>query len=662
MTSPFVSSNPTPSTSPETQSKTSRPGFHYPYSDEEDDDSDSISRDTSLEIMATPPQARYNQGERTVAESFESMSVLLEDTIAHGESQVNQTNSEAGVGQQAQVHLGADKSHPIDLEDDDTDFQIESDSDVEAPDELPSTFESLRSSQSIRLSYNAEPVTTSINTPAAEQASSTAAIEDDSDYITFTPTTSEVELSEVDSASESENSSSEEDFSDDYSDEETPEEVSVLQVGTNIQFVTQSNGNSTAPGSFRPVVQVINESFRGPAPNLVPADNTQLRVSNLLQPDSQGSSYHTAPAPFDTSKLYVVPETQWGPTPRAPSPSDAALVKPPQPLRPQNPFNSPYGSLLYHTENLRTPLSGANKDGCDSSCPGGSTHTFGEEHAYATTSATHNRPFVYHAEDLMSPHPTNYEDGPFATRNLAEVGNNSSKISPSEIFLLGSQGPIDRSSLPIIMDPWQHVEFNSNALNNQIQNIQATDTVTYMQSILHAQSGASTLRQEPELRNHRHQRLSRVPISDIVNKPSAQDESPKCGLKRKAAALQETENPGSVSLDISMQTILTQDTEALDGSQGSIFHDAQPRDNVSAHDSLSDISQQSPVAATETIAVVQQDERPAKRVKTSRRTSRPFRAFVTGMVVGCATLAGVAAAFIANIPDPVRDEALAELF
>ena len=152
-------------------------------------------------------------------------------------------------------------------------------------------------------------------------------------------------------------------------------------------------------------------------------------------------------------------------------------------------------------------------------------------------------------------------------------------------------------------------------------------------------------------------KTSKLPISDIVNDSGNSMQSVSRGLKRKA---EEMVSLGAADEPNDHQEI--ENTSTSQDTQESALPDAQPREDIVASETaLPEVLE--PIADTTSSAPsTEQGRFTRKRVKLSSNSSRPVRAFVSGVLVGCITLAGACAAFIATIPDAVREEAVHECF
>ena len=128
---------------------------------------------------------------------------------------------------------------------------------------------------------------------------------------------------------------------------------------------------------------------------------------------------------------------------------------------------------------------------------------------------------------------------------------------------------------------------------------------------------------------------SRLPISDIVNETANATHFFEACRKRKADHISAVEDEGH--------------------GQSDNVQDAQPRTGLMASGSFADTFLQSTASSGDEVA--DEDRQPAKKkVKTSSKSPGRLGAFVSGMLIGSLSLAGAFAAFVATIPDSVKDE------
>ena len=147
-------------------------------------------------------------------------------------------------------------------------------------------------------------------------------------------------------------------------------------------------------------------------------------------------------------------------------------------------------------------------------------------------------------------------------------------------------------------------------------------------------------------------KLSKLPISDIVNDAPNQSDTSARSLKRKADEMTNNDAAESTMLGRSQ----AQSIPNL--SQESALPDAQPRENLPV--TCEQLSQGLMIQSTPKIiphGISNSVKGPArKKARTSPRRSGRVGAFVSGVLVGGLSLAGAFAAFVATIPDSVKDE------
>ena len=148
-------------------------------------------------------------------------------------------------------------------------------------------------------------------------------------------------------------------------------------------------------------------------------------------------------------------------------------------------------------------------------------------------------------------------------------------------------------------------------------------------------------------------KASKLTISSLVNEPTGHNGDNSGSLKRKA---------DEMITDVEVMvcnTLSSPKSSSIDKSQVLDLQDIQP--SYTRNDREGAVSQE----YTESTSLITQarasdvSEGPArKKVKTAAKRSGLTGAFVTGMLVGGLSLAGAFAAFVATIPDSVREEVL----
>ena len=701
-------SNPTPITSPENQNKISKPGFHFPYGGEdEDEDSsdDNVSRELSVEIIDSPPPrdivksipqqtpasmkepAPTATGVEIVA-SHEVRSDLDKAALGLGPQPGNLprsvfpglpawTSPSAPIGSGAPEvfdltktaskepqasapsinYVGSSQANPIDLEmaNPDTQPEIVSDSDDEPPEILPTSQASLHALPTISFkdpfryysAMNLPPKTTVASTSTVQKE--TVSVRKETDTVQKkTPDAIKPEASVPDSEADSSDAdsgysvlgadmysvdSSERNWSDDISEAEQDSERAQSSPASGVKL----NGKAVAQCSDPP------SSFRH-APEIM-VQRCQLQAAPW-PPRMAISSPITAGGDKD------IPSTQWIPAARAPSPSDAALVRPPH-TRPSRPGESQFRHHLHDRDSTTYPWFQSRLQELRQNDDTG----LDRMPIPWAENASSNPSLNYHGFpsdqyiDPMDRFLPRYDDGPFAGwpysppmhQDLSGNFTESSKSYSTDIprnQMMSNPCFYSQASYGLNLD-WRR----SN------QKLEPADVPTTGQTAEHTM--ASTPVGKSNHNDALENKPSKLPISDIVNDATKQDGGHARNLKRKADDM--TAN-GSEEATVPE---MTGAVNALPNSQDSVLPDAQPRDDFG-------------ILATdldETILCIQANveelattvEPPRKKAKVTRTNSKPIKAFISGMLVGCVGLVGACAAFIATIPDAVKEEALREM-
>ncbi|MCJ1475198.1 hypothetical protein MMC13_003858 [Lambiella insularis] len=703
-------SNPTPVSSPESRSKLPKPGFHVPYEYDDEESDDEVSREASVQIVMASTRALPLPGSRPSESSVElelpssakdplpsdmfqaKYPVISEKIRAQNKAQAEErlcdvydlTNTEDNEPPNHNTIskvTGSSQTNPIDLEGapSHTTHEVISDSDNEPPEALPISQASLKA-PSIPLAadpfryYNAmvDPATpiTAATRDSQEEAKkhvTNEAMVADSDAETSDVdcgySTSEDDLgpiSEVGSQSTNEHNWSEENFTEDddvAASIPEPDNEKMLyhilaQSSANIPLVCTSS-------TEKPEVLVEDSQLRvHPEVRLDTTgalDNSQDVAMSTIQWSGPKSSGCTSGA-LDISQDVAVRTTQWkGPKSnlRAPSPSDAALARAPHTRatnatsshkdRPEtcNLATTTAEPIVVPESQLRDKVTRVCNDGLGRN----STHW---TQMLQTSSPPYNSVSTDEYIEHMDQGLPLYNDGPFSGwsyMTAAQACNNSAtnfiqpdhKVDmPVDIF---GYRPVNSQSVP----------------TNGIGHEDIVPVMEYRYTYGPTRESAPIDRLQ-QMEQVYYGTSSRLPISDIVNKDPSQQGVPVRSLKRKAdeMAIVEPDEP------LSREAQATFDAQS---SQGSNLPDAQSREDFNTSDPGLDetilqpiqVQQESLTASKQ----VSKDEGPTKKkVKIAREGSTPIKAFMSGMLVGCISLAGACAAFIATIPDVVRDEAL----
>ncbi|MCJ1437652.1 hypothetical protein MMC27_007039 [Xylographa pallens] len=674
-------SNPTPVTSPESRSKAVKPGFHVPYDYEDEDSEDDVSREASVELVI--PSMAFPNTRPAKALDIEVLSatkvsssivnqnsaplqtkypIISDDTPAQNNTQskphhhevydltvTNEAKSAKDLKTKSKS-MGSSQANPINLEGplDNAPQEIISDSDDEPPETLPISQASLKA---LPAPFSADPfryysamvdaamtANNNVQREIEKQAASEAMIAD-SDIETsgadFNYSTSEDELgpsSDIDCEGTDEHN-----WSDDFSEDEDVWE----------KFELESKARQALP-----VVNVQNLPSDSASAKAV----TSVQSSHILVKDSQALTppqcrVDTAGV-LEVSKPTGVAAAQWNePLPRAPSPSDAALAKP------------PYARVAHADEigkgiSKRHPADVMMWQGSHREDQGLQS---GEAKAYNP----HLGPWAHSAQAVSAPYNSLgsdeyfenidrclplYDDGPFTgwsyvpANHIGGGNNNNFAISSHK-----SQMPVTFAGYTPISDQYE-VRMNSNRANAG----SSVPWMSYPAVAIQSQSPSDPVSHLPDTSSGKS---SKLPISDIVNQSASQMNASAPTLKRKADEMSIAGPEESLPRP--------HVTNVKDDSQDSCLPDAQPRENLGPADiTLQENVTQSIHGASQNTSASSQPlvkgEPARKRIRASNGGSKSVKAFLSGMLVGCVGLAGACAAFIATIPDAVKAEALRE--
>ncbi|MCJ1393285.1 hypothetical protein MMC18_006157 [Xylographa bjoerkii] len=676
-------SNPTPVTSPESRSKTVQPGFHVPYDYEDEDSEHEISREASVEVVipsvATPITRPSKALEIEILSTSEIPSSIMnqhstdgqpkcpiipEDTTAQHNTKTKTTHHEfhdltttnedrsVEVMKTKSKCMGSSQANPINLEgaQEDAPQEIVSDSDDEPPETLPTSQASLKA---LPAPFSADPfryysamvdaaITANNNNVQRdiEKRASSEAMIADSDIETsgadFNYSSSEDELgpdSDIDCEGTDEHN-----WSDDFSEDE--------------DVWDKFNMESKAPQAL-PVTNVQNlPSDSTSAKAIKPAQTSQVLVedSQLLTPPQR--RIETAGV-LDVSRPTGIAATQWNePLPRAPSPSDAALVKPPYTRAAHADEIEKSNSKRHAADVMMWQGSHHGDQGLQS----GDTRAFNPiSGSWAQSAQVMSAPYNSLASDEYFENIDRclplYDDGPFTGWSYLPTnqigGSNTSNFASSSHK---SHVPVTFAGYPPINDQYEA------RMNNNRENTGSSGSWTvYPTLAVHAHSSPDPL---IRLSDTSVGKSSKLPISDIVNKAASQVNAAVPTLKRKAEDMSASEPEESLPG--------AQVVNAITDSQYSCLPDAQPREDLGLSSTTTHDTALQPMHAASQIASVSSQplvrgEPARKRIRASGGSSQPVKAFLSGMLVGCIGLAGACAAFIATIPEAVKAEALREL-
>ena len=381
-------------------------------------------------------------------------------------------------------------------------------------------------------------------------------------------------------------------------------------------------------------------------------ENNQNQLPPISVEDSQFPIVPSSPPQLRASSMGMVDvsedrdmrDTLWSKSiARAPSPSDAALVKPPS-TRPIN--ADKVRSYAFHLDangDSESWASYKNKD-CGKDKPADVlTPWYSPAHA-AVNFDYESPPFSDTYPDVVERALPRYEDGPFSGWSSGVVNPNTLKNS------CGSTQLNHSGYRAINHDTAEHhrqlVRWVWDSKSGQFIPPPGSEFA----ALHHVNS------RKPYTENLAKPNPSKLPISDIVNNaPNERNENMRT-LKRKADAMLASERLNMIIPETQAATIPSV-------SQESVFPDAQPREDRYRVDTTAHEIASSAVASTLAGDSAPSHVEPArKRAKTSRNGAKPIKAFVTGVFVGCIGLASACAAFIATMPESLQSEAIGEWF
>ena len=547
-------------------------------------------------------------------------------------------------------NTGSSQANPINLEGPqaDTPQMIVSDSDDEPPEVLSTSQASLKA---LPAPFSADPfryysamvdaaMTANNNGQKdIEKRASSEAMIADSDMETsvadFNYSTSEDELgpnSDVDCEGTDEHN-----WSDDFSEDDDVWE----------KFEVESKATQALP-----VVNVENlhsDSASAEASTSILRSNVLAKDSQLLTPTQ---SRVDSTEVLDVSKPIGIAAKLWNePLPRAPSPSDAALAKPPY-------ARVPSVGAVGKTSSKRYPADvamwqGSHRD--DQELQNGDIRAYNPNlgpwaHSAPVLSAPYNSLAADEYFETIDRCLPLYDDGPFTGWSYLPAHHGASaNINNFTISSHRSHMPVSFTGYPPIGDQYD-VRMNGNRDNTST----SVPWMPYPAPAVPSQSPSDPLIRLPDTSSGKS---SKLPISDIVNKAASQVNDPVPTLKRKADEISVAEPEESLPRPHATRT--------GDSSQNSCLPDAQPREDLGPSDTLPDHILQPIHDATVNASASSQPlvkrEPARKRIRVSGAAPKPIKAFLSGMLVGCIGLAGACAAFIATIPDAVKAEALREL-
>ena len=541
---------------------------------------------------------------------------------------------------------GTSQKWPIDLEKPDPEkhFEISDDSDEEGPEALPisqkakktllAVFDSARDCTTQTIPGSVVPkqplITVSekrTTVPEEERAAS-----DSDSYL------SESEVGYPGSADDARLSSIGDSASDCSS--EPDDTYSIVADDGEPTYPSEEPNKLGETAAYRSPPLCLVESF---AKSRADVKDCKQQLARTEVEDSQLTTVPQSRKPY-TDFLCVASGSQEGsgrkPTPRAPSPSDAALARPicipaikyprtheqshmfpPPPVTPFFAWSQPRDNL--HNQGLSitdAPASWA-------------------DFAQSSTSGNYGGYTQDNCLGEMERGLPRYEDGPFAGWNrydaTPQVAHNVNNPGPRTCYSRDNLAPyLDAFSSSYEQTLWE----NEVPPKPTITHVSAPPNVATPEKV----EGKAT----------------KLPISDIVNEASSQSKVAARSLKRKADEMTCVDD-----FDVPETHYETQNNDMTNKTQDSALPDAQPREELVSTDAS--LPEEVLEVITEAFEPKPSHDLQAparKKAKLAPSGSRPVRAFVSGVLVGCISLAGACAAFIATIPDAVKDEARREFF
>lgn len=343
-------------------------------------------------------------------------------------------------------------------------------------------------------------------------------------------------------------------------------------------------------------------------------------------------------------------------TQRAPSPSDAALVKPLQTSKMRPTYDDGGNDLPLSKQPKQQSFLGTHSEE-DGSVLDGPTTTHKTsvpwtDTAQSTESLAYPTYSSDHCVEYMDRYLPRYEDGPFAGWR----------------YDLSSDGPPHRSlSTCSYKRICQYADFGYEPghYEQPCTNINGWQKYSSNATHVHPNSEPWNYRSQEtsESLERADTKCSKLPISDIVNEPSNNGlpavphpdsigDSPR-KLKRKYEKLD------SLELNTSAAQLYATNNPALMNDVSYLTESIQTEEKTLNEATLPDTTDHQKSIPLDTLRPLKEPVR--KKSKPNPRPTQPIKAFVSGILVGCVSLMGFCAAFVATIPDVIRDEARTEI-
>lgn len=318
----------------------------------------------------------------------------------------------------------------------------------------------------------------------------------------------------------------------------------------------------------------------------------------------------------------------WVPLHRAPSPSDAALVKPPKMTRlPHEVTWDKSVSRPFVDEHVPTRH------------PSSDINSYPPKPTDITSNHATANPHLFIPDyhfNYNDPAMPRYEDGPFAGWQKYNVPSlNQQQFMKTD--LESQQNDLNMSDGPYTQPYWRY-----NTEQRDIVDGITPPTVPAP----YVYTEYPKPQKSPDMREVKS---SRLPISDIVNEASVQISDLSRGLKRKADEMTIDDQVEERHVEMTLSNNI-QDT------QGSILPDAQPREMMDSAESMRHetlLEAMTPVVVSATTANTEAP--PMKKLKTDVRRPSAIRTFVSGMVAGGLSVMGALFMYGVTAPEGIQD-------
>ena len=333
----------------------------------------------------------------------------------------------------------------------------------------------------------------------------------------------------------------------------------------------------------------------------------------------------------------------WVPLHRAPSPSDAALVKPPRTTR-----------LLQEGTWDRSVSRPFVEEHVPARHPSSDINSYPPKPTDVTSNHAPANPslfvpdYHFNYNDQTMPR---YEDGPFAgwqKYNVPSLNQHQHQfmLSSRQTNLESQQNDLNMSDGPYTQPYWRY-------------NTEQRDTVDAVAPPIVPTPYIYTEYLKPQkLSGTREVKSSRLPISDIVNEASVQINDLSRGLKRKVDEMTTDEHVDEMTTDeqVEERHFEMSLSNSSKVTQESILPDAQPREVMDVPESMRHETHLEPMSPIVVSVPAANTEGPArKKLKTDVRRPSAVRTFVSGMVAGGLSVMGALFVYGVTAPEIIQD-------